>query len=93
VSVLEDLLQQKRDHLEHIEAKLESMGLDPVSVVSFELDSTIEREMYLKEQAQNFDFSLDRLRQSVSRRTELLADTLKALNVISEALEEIEKQQ
>ncbi len=93
VGVLEDLLEQKKEHLDYIEARLEAMGLDPVTVTAFEIDSTIEREIYLKEQAQSFDERLKQLKQSVNRRNELVADTLKALQVISETLEELEKQQ
>jgi uncharacterized protein YukE len=93
VSVLEDLLDQKKEQLEFVEVRLEAMGIDPISVTTFEMDATVEREIYLREQAVEFDERMKQLKQNVNRRNELIAETVKTLKVISESLEELEKLQ
>jgi len=92
VLVLEDLLEQKKGQLDFIEGRLESLGMDPVAVKPFEADSTGDRERELRRAAEEFEERLLFLRQGVERRNELLADSLRTLQHISEALEVLETQ-
>ncbi len=92
VMVLEDLLEQKKGQLDFIEGKLEAMGMDPIAVRPFDKDASLDRQAYLKQQAAEFDDRLLFLRQGVERRNELLSESLRALQHISEALEVLETQ-
>jgi chromosome segregation ATPase len=92
VLVLEDLLEQKKGQLDFIEGRLESLGMDPVAVQPFEADAVADREHELRQAAEDFDKRLQFLRQGVERRNELLAESLRALHHISEALEVLETQ-
>ncbi len=92
VLVLEDLLEQKKGQLDFIESRLESLGMDPVAVKPFEADASGERERELRRAAEEFEERLHFLRQGVERRNELLADSIRTLQHISEALEVLETQ-
>lgn len=92
VMVLEDLLDQKKEHLEFVESRLEEMGMDPIAVTAFTADGSETRDAMLKQQAAVFDEQLERLRQSLQRRSDLLAESHRSLHQISVALEALETQ-
>ncbi len=93
MAVLEDLLQQKKSQLDFIEERLEIIGIDPVTVTRFEVDADDEnRQRNWQTESAEFAEKLEHLRQTVTRRNELIVESLRTLQTISESLEILESQ-
>jgi hypothetical protein len=91
VAVLEDLLEKKKEQLEFVESKLESMGLDPISVSEFEKDQSEERLAYLQTEQKEFEERMQFLRDGLETRNRLLDESLKNLQLISQDLDALEE--
>merc|ERR1711991_703610 len=87
VTVLEELLEKKKEQLEYVESKLESMGLDPISVSEFEKDSSEERLQFLETEQKEFEERMQFLREGLETRNKLLDESLRNLQLISQDLD------